>query len=790
MAALVAVAPTSRADTWLVPAQVPTIAAGLDSAAAGDTVSVSCGTYFESGLVLKTGVTLRSADGTFGCVTLDGGGADRVLEADHVSDVRVEGFTIQQGTAGTGTGFERAGGALRCDSAGVAVSDCLFTGNTAAFGGAIGARRSAIEITDCIFLVNAANGPNWAAGGGLYAQECTGDVLRCDFLENSALAVMIGADGGGMFLDDCQLLVDGCDFTGNDAQAGAGGIYSFFRDSSTIRDCEFQGNTAGAGGALYFETSRAAVVDCRFNGNEGANGGAMFLDKQSTSSIRDCTFDGNQANPFSGGAVECWRSTPVFERCRFLNNTATVRGGAFSLHLDADVQLQDCFLAGNAAGSDGGALWSSVNSQATITGCTIAANSTGGTGGGLHATGTSSLVVDASILAFATTGEAIACSGSGTVSLSCTDLFGNAGGDWVGCVAAQAGLNGNFSADPQFCDLPGHDDRVTLPGSPALPANNSCGTRIGSGGSGCGCPVGATLLVPGDQPTIAAALAAAVPGDVIGICSGTYVENVSVVSGVHLRGVRSDLVTIQPDAGAAPTALIRAVSVGDSTQVSDLTLDGLGMVAQVVSAESTSTGLQLARNRITGGSSFGVLVDADSRVRIGGALPLANDLFGNGGATPVQVRNENTVADSLDALLNYWGTQEYDQILAQIQGPVRSCPITDATHTLSLCAPLSAVDVPSAPRAPGLSLSIGPSPFDETTRIRFVLPTGAPTRVTVHDVSGRLVRVLADRWLPAGPSALDWPGRDGAGRAVAPGVYFIRLEAGSVRQTGRVVRIR
>lgn len=40
----------------------------------------------------------------------------------------------------------------------------------------------------------------------------------------------------------------------------------------------------------------------------------------------------------------------------------------------------------------------------------------------------------------------------GTATLICCDLYGNEGGDWVGYVEEQLGLDGSFSADPLFCD--------------------------------------------------------------------------------------------------------------------------------------------------------------------------------------------------------------------------------------------------------------------------------------------------------------------------------------------------
>jgi hypothetical protein len=67
--------------------------------------------------------------------------------------------------------------------------------------------------------------------------------------------------------------------------------------------------------------------------------------------------------------------------------------------------------------------------------------------------------------------------------LSCCDLFGNAGGDYVGRIGGQIGIDGNFSADPAFCDTLNGD--FTLGDcSPCLPGNHpdgyDCGGIIGA----------------------------------------------------------------------------------------------------------------------------------------------------------------------------------------------------------------------------------------------------------------------------------------------------------------------
>jgi hypothetical protein len=56
------------------------------------------------------------------------------------------------------------------------------------------------------------------------------------------------------------------------------------------------------------------------------------------------------------------------------------------------------------------------------------------------------------IIASSTQGDAVHSSAGVPFPFSCCDLYGNAGGDWVGSFADQLGVNGNVSLDPLFCD--------------------------------------------------------------------------------------------------------------------------------------------------------------------------------------------------------------------------------------------------------------------------------------------------------------------------------------------------
>jgi hypothetical protein len=82
-------------------------------------------------------------------------------------------------------------------------------------------------------------------------------------------------------------------------------------------------------------------------------------------------------------------------------------------------------------------------------------------------------------------GAAVSCGdGAPAPVFTCGDIFGNDGGDWVGCIQDQLGVNGNINLDPLFC-RPDRGEFALSSRSPCLPTNNSCEVLIGAYGEGC-----------------------------------------------------------------------------------------------------------------------------------------------------------------------------------------------------------------------------------------------------------------------------------------------------------------
>lgn len=170
--------------------------------------------------------------------------------------------------------------------------------------------------------------------------------------------------------------------------------------------------------------------------------------------------EGHQA----GGAVKLFYSDATFLYCVFHSNSAGLDGGVMSIHSSA-ATIRKCTIAYNECGRDGAALYIFNHEYVPK--------------------------VENCIVAFNEGSNAIHCFLGGDApvpSLTCCDVYGPPGGDWVGCIADQYGINGNFSEDPLFVDA-GAADFHLQEDSPctALNSPSGCGL-IGALNGDEGCP--------------------------------------------------------------------------------------------------------------------------------------------------------------------------------------------------------------------------------------------------------------------------------------------------------------
>ena len=244
----------------------------------------------------------------------------------------------------------------------------------------------------------------------------------------------------------------------------------------------------GGGGAMLISGHASGVMNnCVFEDNASGMtdwhaGGAVYADHSSTPVFNDCVFRGNQA--FAGGALTTNHGGRVtLNDCRFIGNRA-YRGGAV---YGITTEKNGCLFAGNEAEESGGAIWHNSFGLDYYENCTLDGNRAP-TGGAIFINSNYGGPVELidTIISNCPEGEAIHANSSVPLTLSCCNLYGNAGGDWIEPFAEQVDLNGNFSANPCYCDVAGEDFHLAAD-SYALAGNHpwGCDQLVGAYGLGC-----------------------------------------------------------------------------------------------------------------------------------------------------------------------------------------------------------------------------------------------------------------------------------------------------------------
>ena len=488
---------------------------GIEAAASGDTVLVAPGVY--------AGPDNRDLDfaGKAIVVLSESGPEDTVIDCGSEArafdfhsgesmSARLSGFTITNGSAANG-------GAVFCrNTSRPTIDDCVLTANRATDdGGALCVISSAGPILeDIVFEANEAG----LRGGAICTSHGRPVLKACSFTGNSA------PYGGAMMLDyDMYVLMEDCDFTGNSALEGGaifdygsspsikrstftdnhgngptgysfgGAVCIINSDYAVLEDCVFERNSIhgvfGFGGGMAVHMARATVTSCEFisntaTGEDAGIGGGVYCYNEDDnwgpcSSFDDCTFTGNCGH--QGGGMCCQNTSAPITSCTFIGNSAWVGGGA---HLSSHPgPFSDCVVVENIAEGYGGGL--SLGSNTSVaTNATVARN-VAPNGSGVSCSANSEPRILNSIIAFNEPSAGVWYSESvGLLTILCCDIYGNAGGDWVGCIEGLVGVDGNLCADPLFCGAESGDFSIDST-SPCAPANGpECGL-IGALGVGC-----------------------------------------------------------------------------------------------------------------------------------------------------------------------------------------------------------------------------------------------------------------------------------------------------------------
>lgn len=308
-----------------VPADQPTIQAGVDAAGSSDTVLVADGTWSGPGnREIDFGgkaVTVASANGPANCI-VDCGGDDYwgfILDHGEGSGSVIRGFTIRNGYRGvycfdaspviTGNVITGCEYAVDFHQDSPLITGNTITGNRSGIAGhyfyTTGPSRHPV-ITGNTITGNEGNGVWVSSEYGSGLPEITANLIE-------------GNGGSGISAyGHISLTVTGNTITGN----GGGGVcFQGGEATGTVADNVITGNTAEFGGGVYLFAggvlSNNLILD---NHAADAGGGiyAMFF----RPSVTNCTVAGNSAGTRGGGLAFAGGFELFVASCIFRDNRA------------------------------------------------------------------------------------------------------------------------------------------------------------------------------------------------------------------------------------------------------------------------------------------------------------------------------------------------------------------------------------------------------------------------------------------------------------------------------------
>ncbi|MDP2884786.1 MAG: T9SS type A sorting domain-containing protein, partial [Ignavibacteria bacterium] len=83
-----------------------------------------------------------------------------------------------------------------------------------------------------------------------------------------------------------------------------------------------------------------------------------------------------------------------------------------------------------------------------------------------------------------------------------------------------------------------------------------------------------------------------------------------------------------------------------------------------------------------------------------------------------------------------------------------------------------------------------PNPFNPSTKIQFAVPHEQNISLAVYNILGQRIRTLVQGVHTAGQYTVIWDGMDETGRTVDSGVYFYRLETGSIALVKKMLMLK
>lgn len=329
--------PACRAAVIRVPADQPTIQAGIDASVDGDTVLLADGTYSGDGNrdidFRGKAITVRSENGAAACIVdCENAGRGFYFHSGENNNALLDGLSVIHGSA-------FYGGGICCDeNSSPVIDNCILSNNAATYhGGGVYFHTADSILSSCTISGNSAD-----EGAGILSSSSGLTILNCEISGNISTSYGGGIDCGSFSVTE----IADCHIHHNTAGNHGGGISASYLDSATrIYNSVFEANSSHQGGGIYCSFSETAMTDCSFISNSADQGGAVY-DFQALGMLANCLFFDNTAG--NGAAVMFRTSSPVVLNCTFAGNSASGSGGGIFCWDESSPSVTNCILWNNS----------------------------------------------------------------------------------------------------------------------------------------------------------------------------------------------------------------------------------------------------------------------------------------------------------------------------------------------------------------------------------------------------------------------------------------------------------
>lgn len=278
------------------------------------------------------------------CVNFGGG-----IRVESSSVFELSSIDIVNNTAG------RLGGAASVDDSVVYHSQLTIMSNSAPSGAGLYTSSDVLFVPSGLSQAYFAhNNPTVSkgVGGAVYiASNSNASLFQLNVLDGEAY------QGAGVFVGGGILQLHSSSIQSNKANSG-GGVYLDFGSNVTISDCDFiENSVAFEGGAIASGGSQSdrsilVISNCSFISNDASTNGGGIAISDSTLTVMNSLFNGNQVDTTSGGAIAA-KGSSLFSitTTRFYNNTVgsetASQGSSLFFSGGSTGLIADCLIISN-----------------------------------------------------------------------------------------------------------------------------------------------------------------------------------------------------------------------------------------------------------------------------------------------------------------------------------------------------------------------------------------------------------------------------------------------------------